>query len=117
MVVGMPVLLFVFREIVKNPLGDDVFGADPVCVRRIAIHDDTLDEVVVHLMTVVMRLHLAGRQLFGAVKADHVDVELFHRCSILEQIRAYAQRGCLQRRWLSDRCRVNPALLTHHFPC
>jgi hypothetical protein len=85
-VVRVPITLLFAGQLVIQGLGNDELYANEIRILGVAIEYDTLEEVFVYLLAVVVRFHLHVGHLFGAVEADHVDVEFFQRRRFLQQL-------------------------------
>jgi hypothetical protein len=95
--VRVPVGLLRRGQAVEEALRDDVLDADQVGVDGVAVEEDALEEVLVHLAAEVVRLHLHLRLVLGAMQADDVDVEVLQRRRVLQQGGARLERLAPQR--------------------
>src|SRR6185503_11580693 len=74
-------------------LRDDVLDPDQVRLAGVAVEEHALQEILVHLPAVVVRLHLHRGIVAGAVQADDVDVEVCEGRGVLQDRGARLEHG------------------------
>src|SRR5690606_10632600 len=103
-VVRVPKAALLRRQLLEQPLGDDVFHAGQVRFGGVAVEQRALREVLVDLVAEVVRLHLVLRVVLHRVEADQVDVELRHRAVVLQRLGAgfehVGPRGLVGTGWM-----------------
>ena len=104
----MPVLLFRSWKSREKPLRDDVLDAGEIGLRRVAVEQRALREILVDLPAEVMRFGLVMRAFLYRMEADQVDVKSIRRRIPLQDGGARLQHAGFRGRRLAGRLRCRP---------